>query len=221
MVLIQLRNNTEEVLQTTMSPQDTDSDLIPISWCPIIPPEELSKLGEHEEDVRKVREVYDDWRASMRHKEIKGSDAGLYLDRIRMLMIGIGIASGTNRLFAETVQSIISRRLRKQTLYLASVLPEDTPPKKAVKRTLSEFFSELKFMRDIDPEEEIKTAAISRSSDSGGAIMNRLRSMFSKKDGGSAQLDDATMRRASVEATRILVKVYVQLLSPDPWGSAA
>ena len=221
MVLIQLRNNTENVLQTTMSPLNTDSDLIPMLWCPIIPPEELSKLGEHKEDISKVREVYDDWRASMSHKKIKGSDAGLYLDRIRMLMIGIGIASGTNRLFAETVQSIILRRLRKQTLDFASTLPEDTPPRKTVKRTLSEFFSELKFMRDIDPEEEIKTAAISRPSDSGGAIMSRLRSMFSKKGSSSTQLDEVTMRRASVEATRILVKVYVQLLSPDPWGFAA
>ena len=151
----------------------------------------------------------------MRGKGIVSVKPGVFLDRIRMLMINVGISCGKNRNLAELVQKILSGALRKHVLQILSKAPSGTPQQQAVKETLIAFFSNLKFTRDIYPIEEIRehlVMPISSSTSSG--VVSKILSM---------QKEDKSVKKKIVEdsllqCTNVLKKLYIKLLSPDPWG---
>jgi hypothetical protein len=186
-------------------------------WCTLIPPGEIGKLVGFEDDLHAINQTYEDWLVSMRGKSLIGSDTGVLLDRIRILMINIGIACAMNRDLAEEIQTILSTNLRKRALDIVSELPEESLEKLAVKETLSAFFSELRFTRDIFPEEEIgkMTPEKVKSSGKSGGKKSRL-----GKIRGSAKAVDKqkTSAAAVLESSNILKRIYMRLLSPDPWG---
>jgi hypothetical protein len=190
-------------------------------WCTLLPPGEIEKLIEFEDELRIVNQTYEDWLVSMRSKSLVGSNIGMLLDRIRILMINIGIACATNRDLAEEIQSILSTNLRKRALDIVSELSEDLPEKMAVKVTLSTFFAELKFTRDIFPEEEIEKVTLGSVKAFGGKSAKG--SMFGKILGSAKAASRTVDRRetakaAILESTNILKRIYMRLLSPDPWG---
>ena len=190
-------------------------------WCTLIPPEEMGKVVEFEEELHMVNQTYEDWLVSMRGKSLVGSDTGVILDRIRILMINIGIACAMNRDLAEEIQSILSVNLRKRALDIVSQLPEEPPEKLAVKETLSTFFSELRFTRDIFPEEEIGKVTAEKVKADGKSRAKR--GMFGKILGSvkvsSGTIDrQKTVKAAVLESANVLKRIYMRLLSPDPWG---
>ena len=199
-----------------MSP-DTNDHVSMTVWCTVIPPGKMGKLVEFEEDLHMVNQTYEDWLVSMRGMSLIGSDSGVLLDRIRILMINIGIACAMNRDLAEEIQAILSTNLRKRALDIVSELPEKPPEKLAVKETLSAFFSELRFTRDIFPEEEIGkvTPEKVKSSAKGGSKKGR----FGKTRGSTKTVDKQKTAEAAVaESSNVLKRIYMRLLSPDPWG---
>nr|KXH75512.1 MAG: hypothetical protein AM325_11260 [Candidatus Thorarchaeota archaeon SMTZ1-45] len=203
-----------------MSPESSNHVQMTV-WCTLIPPEEIDKLVKYEEELRTVNETYEDWLVSMRSKSLIGSNIGMLLDRIRILMINIGVACALNRELAEEIQSILSSNLRKRALDIVSELPEDPPDKMAVKETLSIFFEELRFTRDIFPEEEIEKVALEIVKPFGGG--KGKRGMFGKILGSpkvsSKTVDiQSTTRDAVLVSSNILKRIYMRLLSPDPWG---
>lgn len=190
-------------------------------WCTLIPPGEMGKVVEFEEELHMVNQTYEDWLVSMRGKSLVGSDTGVILDRIRILMINIGIACAMNRDLAEEIQSILSVNLRKRALDIVSQLPEEPPEKLAVKETLSTFFSELRFTRDIFPEEEIGKVTAEKVKADGKSRAKR--GMFGKILGSvkvsSGTIDrQKTVKAAVLESANVLKRIYMRLLSPDPWG---
>ena len=198
-------------------PPDT-SDHVPMTvWCTLIPPGEMGKLIEFEEELIMVNQTYEDWLVSMRGKSLVGSDTGVLLDRIRILMINIGIACAMNRDLAEEIQSILSTNLRKRALAIVSELPEESHEKLAVKETLAAFFSELRFTRDIFPEEEIEKVIPEKVKSSGKGDGKKGR--FGKIRGSTKTIDRQKTSEAAVfESSNILKRIYMRLLSPDPWG---
>ncbi|MGY5874320.1 MAG: hypothetical protein RTU30_01120 [Candidatus Thorarchaeota archaeon] len=200
-----------------MSSEDAGKSF-PLIWCPVIPLDSLTELSIYEEELSKLSRFYDDWCASMRSKDIKGGDVGIYLDRIRMLMINIGVASGANRDFAEKAQSIISEALRRQILKSVSEMNAESDSMKIIKETLADFFSNLRFTRDIDPSEEIErsaSASIGRSS----GMLGKVRGLAGGTAEGKEPSSSGFVRMALVEASRIVLRTYLRLLSPDPWNS--
>ncbi len=198
-------------------PPDSNDHVSMMVWCTVIPPGEMGKLVEFEDDLRMVNQTYEDWLVSMRGMSIIGSDTGVLLDRIRILMINIGIACAMNRDLAEEIQEILSTNLKKKALEIVSELPEEPSEKLAVKETLSAFFSELRFTRDIFPEEEIEkvTPEKVKSSGKGGGKKGR----FGKIRGSVKTVDrQKTSTAAVLESSNILKRIYMRLLSPDPWG---
>ena len=107
-------------------PPETSDHFSMMVWCTVIPPEELGKLVEFEDDLRAVNQTYEDWLVSMRGKPLVGSDTGVLLDRIRILMINIGIACAMNRDLAEEIQTILSTNLRKRALDIVSELSDES-----------------------------------------------------------------------------------------------
>jgi hypothetical protein len=188
-------------------------------WCTLIPPEELDRFTGNEEDLRNVSEAYEDWLVSMRGKSFVGADAGIMLDRIRILMINIGIACAMNRALAEDVQAVVSDHLRRRSLSMVDKLPSDTIERVAVKETLAIFFRDLKFTRDIFPEEDVKgiiPVKVSIASDSSKGRLGRLVKSKSK----TANVEkDRVLQAALLESSNVLKKLYMRLLSPDPWGT--
>ncbi|TFG31125.1 hypothetical protein EU527_13195 [Candidatus Thorarchaeota archaeon] len=188
-------------------------------WCPLIPPEELDRFTEWSEDLRNISQAYEDWLSSMRGKSFVGTDIGVLLDRIRILMINIGIACAMNRALAESVQTVISEYLRVRALSMIEALSGDSKEKIAVKETLTAFFSDLRFTRDIFPEEDVKGVIpimVSLSSDSSHGLLGRFLGSKSKR----ANVDqEKTLQAALIEGSNILKKLYMRLLSPDPWGT--
>jgi len=199
-----------------MSPETNDH--VPMTvWCTLIPPGEMRKLVEFEEDLLMVNQTYEDWLVSMRGMSLIGSDTGILLDRIRILMINIGIACAMNRDLAEEIQEILSSNLRKKALGMVSEFPEEPPEKLAVKETLSAFFSELRFTRDIFPEEEIDKVMPDKVKSSGRGDAKKGR--FRKSRGSAKTVDrQKTAEAAVLESSNILKRIYMRLLSPDPWG---
>ncbi|MFW9833128.1 MAG: hypothetical protein ACFFEK_03980 [Candidatus Thorarchaeota archaeon] len=198
-------------------PPKTNDHVSMAVWCTLIPPGEIGKLVEFEEELRSVNQIYEDWLVSMRGKSLVGSDVGVLLDRIRMLMINIGIACAMNRELAEEIQTILSTNLRKRSLDLVSELPDDPPEKLAVKETLAAFFSELRFTRDIFPEEDIEKVTPEKvnPSEKDGAKKSR----FGKILGSTKKVDREKVSAAAVlESSNIMKRIYMRLLSPDPWG---
>jgi hypothetical protein len=152
----------------------------------------------------------------MRGKSFVGGDTGVLLDRIRMLMINIGIACGMNRDLAEEIQSILVVHLRKRALDFVSDMSGDSTEDVATKETLSTFFSDLKFTRDIFPEEEIGKATPEKVKVPKGGSKgkkSKLRRKTSKK------VDrEKIAEKALLESSNVLKRLYMRLLSPDPWG---
>ena len=190
------------------------NDHVPMTvWCILIPPGEMERLTGFEEELQSVNQTYEDWLVSMRGKSVVGSDVGILLDRIRILMINIGIACAMNRDAAEEIQTILSTNLRKRSLDLVAELPDDPPEKQAVKETLVAFFSELRFTRDIFPEEDIGKVTPEKVELSG------KKSRLGKLRGSTKKVDQQKVSAAAVfESSNILKRIYMRLLSPDPWG---
>ena len=190
-------------------------------WCTLIPPDDLEKLVDFEEELQLVNQTYEDWLVSMRGKSLIGADTGMLLDRIRILMINIGIACATNRELAEDIQSILSANLRKRALAMVSEMPDEPPDRLAVKETLSAFFSDLRFTRDIFPEEEIgkkipEKVEASERSDAKKGLLGRI--VGSAKESTKVIDRQKTTRLAALESSNVLKRLYMRLLSPDPWG---
>jgi hypothetical protein len=200
-----------------MAPNDIDNVSMAV-WCTLLPPEELDQFSE-EDDLRSVSAAYEDWLASMRGKSIVGADVGVMLDRIRILMINIGIACAMDRALAEQVQSVVADHLRKRALRIVSELRTNTKEKTAVKETLALFFKDLKFTRDIFPEEDVMgviPVKVSLKGDSSKGILGRLIGLKSKK----VNVDkETTLQAALLESSNVLKKIYLRLVSPDPWGT--
>ena len=200
-----------------MAPNDIDNVSMAV-WCTLLPPEELDQFSE-EDDLRSVSAAYEDWLASMRGKSIVGADVGVILDRIRILMINIGIACAMDRALAEQVQSIVSDHLRKRSLKIVNELRADTKEKAAVKETLASFFKDLKFTRDIFPDEDVMSVIpikVSLKGDSSKGILGGLIGLKSKK----VDVDkESTLQAALLESSNVLKKIYLRLVSPDPWGT--
>lgn len=211
---------TDDNESQNMSPE-TNDHVSMIVWCTLIPPGDIGKLVEFEDELHMVNQTYEDWLVSMRGKSLIGSDTGVLLDRIRILMINIGIACAMNRNLAEEIQSILSTNLRKKALDMVFRLPEEPPEKLAVKETLSSFFSELRFTRDIFPEEEIGKVTPERVKSPGknDARKGVFRKILGSAKGSSKTVDkQKTAEAAVLESSNILKRIYMRLLSPDPWG---
>jgi hypothetical protein len=194
-------------------PPETNDHVSMTVWCTLIPPDDMGKLVEFEEDLRSVNQTYEDWLVSMRGKSVVGSDVGVLLDRIRILMINIGIACAMNRDLAEDIQTILSTNLRKRSLDLVAELPDDSAEKLAVKETLTTFFSELRFTRDIFPEEDIGKVTPEKVKPVG------KKSRLGKIRGSTENVNRQKVSAAAVlESSNILKRIYMRLLSPDPWG---
>lgn len=205
-----------------MSPYEPKK--IPMSiWCPLIPPEDYERLKPFETDLEKIRQAYDDWLASMRGKPFVGTDIGVLLDRIRILMINIGVSCGQNRELAETFQTILSERLKKSALKIIKELPEKRT-EKLIKKTLTEFFENLRFTRDIYPREEMEKAVVSIEDDDGKGsnfilrIFGRITQLFTSERDGESLTTDEIIERSLREGTNVLKRIYIRLMSPDPWG---
>ena len=198
-----------------MAPNDVSMAV----WCTLIPPEEMDKFTQHEDDLRSVSAAYEDWLVSMRGKSLIGADIGVLLDRIRILMINIGIACAMNRELAEEVQSIVANHLRIRALQIVEEINSDSNEKIAVRETLALFFKDLKFTRDIFPEEDVMgviPVKVSLDSDSSKGLLGRLIGSKSK----SVNVDkEKTLQAAMLEGSNVLKKIYMRLLSPDPWGT--
>ena len=171
-------------------------------WCPLIPDNQIHSLLQFKDDLSKINEAYDDWRASMRGKESSSSKPGVFLDRIRMLMINVGISCARNRELAESVQSIVSEALRERALIKISKIPSKPPEKKAVKETLIAFFRNLKFTRDIYPLEEIRKWLV-----------------LPKQKGDKSSAKKKAVEDSLLQCASVLNRLYIRLLSPDPWGT--
>jgi hypothetical protein len=195
------------------------SDVSMAVWCTLIPPQEIDKFVKYEEDLRKVSAAYEDWLVSMRGKSFIGADVGVLLDRIRILMINIGIACAANRTLAEEVQSVVSDHLRIRALELVSELKADSNEKAAVKETLTLFFQELKFTRDIFPEEDVMGVIPVKVSLEGGSSTGLLGKLIGSKSKTVKVDKEATLHAALLESSNVLKKIYMRLLSPDPWGT--
>lgn len=194
-------------------------------WCPLVPPEDLLGMGLFKKDLSEVSNAYYDWCASMRSKSLEAVPLGALLDRIRMLMINVGIACGQNRELAEAVQKIVAENLRKGASQLISKLPAESEVEQAVKKTLAMFFARLKFTRDIDPKEEMRKSMPESVSVKPETDDERLTSVFSKiqPQGMSRELDiDDKIKITKLavhEGTEVAKVLYTRLLSPDPYGN--
>ncbi|MHA2046459.1 MAG: hypothetical protein ACW99G_16860 [Candidatus Thorarchaeota archaeon] len=182
-------------------------------WCTLIPPDEMKRVVKFEDDLRSVNQTYEDWLVSMRGKSVIGSDPGVLLDRIRILMINIGIACGMNRDLAEEIQSILVVHLRKRALDFVSDMSGDSKEDVATRETLSTFFTDLKFTRDIFPEEEIGRATpekvkVSKKGKKGKFGRKRSQKVNKEK----------IAEKSLLESSNVLKRLYMRLLSPDPWG---
>ncbi len=176
-----------------MRPTDADDDMLHV-WCPLIPSNRMGAISHHIVELERVNDRYDDWRASMRTKKIVNTHIGVLLDRIRILLMGIGIACASNRQLADTIQAIVSECLRKSCLVSLDNVKDGK--QEEVVKTTAQFLRMLRFTRDIYPEEEIAKAYASTglSGNEGGVVT------------GTLDL-----------AGTIIMAVYLRLLSPDPW----
>jgi hypothetical protein len=197
---------------------DSSGKRLPSVWCPVIPDDMINKLSGYDDELRALSSVYDDWAASMRGRSNSGGEVGIYLDRIRMLMIAIGISSGTNREFAEEAQTIISEALQKQILRGVDSIWEDSKDKGMMKKMLRIFFNEIKFTRDIDPIEEMRKIGERVYSKGPTKVLGSRRGDLARRPQRKSSIDEKYIQIALVEATRITLRSYLRLLSPDPWS---
>lgn len=193
-------------------------------WCPLVPPEDLLGMGLYKRNLSDVSGAYYDWCASMRSKTLGSVTMGGLLDRIRMLMISVGIACGQNRELAESVQSIVASNLRKGAARLVSNLPAETPEEQTVKKTLAMFFARMKFTRDIDPKEEIGRAipkSVSTKPESDSIATSAFGDILPRGMSRDLDIDDKVQvtKQAMYHGTEIVRVLYTRLLSPDPYGN--
>ncbi len=90
-----------------------------------------------------------------------------------------------------------------------------------MKETLSTFFSELRFTRDIFPEEEIGKVTPEKVKTDGksGAKKGMFGKILGSVKGSSETVDrQKTVKAAVLESANVLKRIYMRLLSPDPWG---
>jgi hypothetical protein len=203
-----------------------DSDSGPVTvWCPILPEEDLKRLSSQRKGLQEINDAFYEWQAVMRGKSIVGTSIGILLDRIRMLMINVGIAVGQNRSLAEEVQDIISTRLRTGSLGLVTKMESKGPEGKLVKKTLAMFFAKVKFTRDIDPLENIRAAMPDLRAYVSNLDAIDLFQMFGATN--ARDLDESRFSNIRIKVTKmamagstnIIKRVFLRLLSPDPWGS--
>ncbi len=192
-------------------------------WCPIIPEENLLELSRHRKGLRMITNAYYDWCASMRPKTLDGITIGVLLDRIRMLMMNMGIAVGQDRELAEKVQKIVSQKLRTGALRLVSEVSAESAEKRAIKKTLALFFARVKFTRDIDPLEEIRasmpdlTVLKSEIAQEEQGTLPVTGEAGESSDYSIVDLKLGLTKAVMVESTNVVVRLYTRLLSPDPW----
>jgi hypothetical protein len=142
-----------------------------------------------------------------------------------MLMINLGIAVGQNRELAEEVQEIIAAKLRTGSLGLVTKLPTDEPEDRAVKKTLAMFFARIKFTRDIDPLEEIRASMPDLRTFCSELEREDRYSMFGVTEAMSldasrhADVRVRVTKLAMSGSTNVIKRIFLRLLSPDPWGS--
>ncbi len=191
-------------------------------WCPIIPFDQLRYIEGDDDEFVRINSEYAEWKAIMRTKSMVGATTGIMLDRIRMMLMGISVACAQNRELAITVQGILAEGLRLN----ARKIIDDMPPERVdneTKAVLRSFFNRLKFTRDIIPEDDMQEAASTtkvtdtKSSSSGGI----LRGLFRKKETKTetpVTVNDALIKKALLETTNVLKRIYMRILSPDPWG---
>ncbi len=191
----------------------------------MIPFEDLQKLTGYRNQLERISQAYDDWRASMRGHTNTAPDSGVFLDRIRMLLIAIGIACGRDRTFAERIQTIVGEQLKHGALNLVSKLGDESLTGSAVKQTLMYFFKRLRFSRDVSPVEEIEQAAKSLSpvtKTAGSSSRARYDAPLTQNLGsGTAEtgvLNEKVISAALAESVNVLKRLFTGLLSPDPWG---
>ncbi len=165
-------------------------------WFPLLPREDVIRLSGVEDTLDRINSAYDDWRASMRAKPFMGTKIGVIFDRIRMLTINIGVASGSNRRVAESVQYMLSKRLRESAIDMINNISRDIVSKAVVKAVLAEYFRSVKFTRDNDPEFEIERL---------------VRKKMNRED-----VEDV-VNAAIQEGTNVIKRLYIRLLSASPW----
>ena len=192
-------------------------------WCPIIPWDRFSEVSQYEQDLSKITEAYDDWRAAMRTKTIIGVDVGVLLDRIRMLMIKIGVACSLNRSLAEIIQSIVSSCIRERALVIVEEMSLDTEDNRTAKLTLGNFFRNVRFTRDIDPIEEIQKAAELKSTTAQPSKKSKSGRRFRKKkqkvpEVQALVLTQNIIKKVLDSSSNAMKRIYMRLLTPDPWG---
>ncbi|NWF96092.1 MAG: hypothetical protein HXY34_08105 [Candidatus Thorarchaeota archaeon] len=207
-----------------MSPLDDDHTRM-LEWCPLIHEDDYTKIGASELELHRMSNAYDDWRAAMRGKS-SSDTTGVLLDRIRMLMIGVGISCGQNRELAERVQAVVSQRLRSLAVKYAQGLPGTTGTEIRIRGALIRFFSTLRFTRDLDPREEIQQALRETPPSAHDArvaeILSRVLRTQSEMEKRVRQEGDNVLGLISPalrSAAVILQKIYERLMSPDPWGN--
>lgn len=193
-------------------------------WCPLVPAEDLLGMGLYKRNLSDVSNAYYDWCASMRSKTLGTVTMGGLLDRIRMLMINVGIACGQNRELAEAVQSIVASNLRKGAARLVSKLPVGTQEEQTVKKTLAMFFARMKFTRDIDPKEEIRKAmpeSVSIKSETDNIAASPFDKILPEGMSRDLDIDDKIQiaKLAVQQGTEVVRTLYTRLLSPDPYGN--
>ena len=209
---------------TKMNLRGSDSGSVTI-WCPIIPEEDIRRLSSQRKGLQEISDAFHEWQAVMRGKSIVGTSIGILLDRIRMLMINVGIAVGQNRSLAEEVQDIISTKLRTGSLGLVTEMESESPEDKLVKKTLAMFFAKVKFTRDIDPLENIRAAMPDLKafvSDLDAIDLFRMFGVTKVTDLDESRYSDIKIKvtkMAMVGSTNVIKRIFLRLLSPDPWGN--
>ncbi len=191
-------------------------------WCPMIPFDQLRYLEGDDDEFVRINSEFDDWKAVMRTKSMVGAITGVMLDRIRMMLMGVGVACAQNRELASTVQGILADRLRKS----ARMLIDDMPPERVdnvTKSVLRSFFDTLKFTRDIIPEDDMHEAAATAKviEPSSGSSGSKRKGFFRKKEKKreiAVEVNDTLIQKALLETTNVLKRIYMRLLSPDPWS---
>jgi hypothetical protein len=194
-------------------------------WCPIVPEEDLKRLSSQRKGLQEISDAFYDWQAVMRGKAIVGASIGILLDRIRMLMINVGIAVGQNRTLAEEVQDIVAMKLRTGSLEIVSKMESEGPEDKLVKKTLAMFFAKVKFTRDIDPLEDIRAAMPDLKayvSDLDAIDLFRMFGVTKATDLDESRYSDIRVKVTKIAmagSTNVIKRIFLRLLNPDPWGN--
>jgi len=193
-------------------------------WCPLLPQEDLRRFSDYPDELSQINSTYDDWRTKMRRISSEDAGTGMLLDRIRMLMISIGIAVPRNRSMVETVQDVVSDKLRERAFEMIPGKVSDDHKGRWIGETLVSFFKRLRFTRDVIPKEEMILAAEETevpSKKKTGVFAGVMETFLGKKKVASNKPSSTILVKAAMpKATEILRQLYRLLLSVDPWGES-